>query len=77
MINNDIVNQEVQVYLYGGYNAATVRAKTDKALLVEIYGSERWLPLSQIEIDQYGDHIQIHIEEWLAKKIEEELEETP
>jgi hypothetical protein len=43
-------------------------AATDRAVLIELDGWQRWLPLSRIEItEDYGDELVIVLPEWLAK----------
>lgn len=52
-----------EVYTLKG---VTIKHETDKAIMVEVYGEEVWLPRSQIEdIDE--DTGDITITAWIAK----------
>lgn len=71
-----LINREARVLLTTGGTAGVVRAESARAILVDMYGIEIWLPKSQIEIDEYGEIVEIDIPEWLARKIEQELGEV-
>lgn len=72
----NLINREVRVMLTTGDTAGVVRAESSKAILVDMYGIEKWLPKSQIEIAECGDTIEIDIPDWLARKLEQELGEV-
>ena len=50
--------------------AGRIEQPTKKAVLAHLYGrgEDLWLPRSQIEIEDDGDDVIIHIRAWLAEK---------
>jgi hypothetical protein len=51
-------------------NCDSIKAETDKAILVVVEDQEHWLPLSQVhEIHRNSPYPRLVITPWIAKKI--------
>ena len=70
--------KDAEVWLGENKVAGLLMAKSSsgKAVLVDFYGVEEWLPTAHIEIEDYGNKVEIVVESWLARIIEEKLGEA-
>lgn len=61
----------------GSSTTGEIKADRPKAVLIDFYGLEKWLPKSQVKIKkQLGGGVRVEPVDWLAEEIEQELGEV-
>lgn len=69
-------SKKARIALSSGWTNGEIKAESQRAILIDFYGIEKWLPKSQVEITELPDgEVEVEPEDWLVREIEQELGE--
>lgn len=75
MPERNLQDKQAEIVLTSGATPGTVMKETAKAILIDFGGIEKWLPKSQVEVEDLRDGVRITPEDWLKKEIENDVGE--